>query len=61
MCKRVKFIRDRVLIMKHTTIFFKFKMSSNREIYVKNRLYLRHRVYYVIEKLLPREVTVSFM
>jgi len=50
-----------LIIIKYKTFYFKSKMSSNREILVKNRLYLRHCVYSVIEKLLLREVTVSFM
>jgi len=37
------------------------KTSSNRDILVKIRLYLRHCVYYVMEKLLQREVIASFM
>jgi len=50
-----------LIIIKHITIYFKSKMSSNREILVKNRLYLRHCVYCVMEKLLLRKVTASFM
>jgi len=37
------------------------KTSSNQDILVKNRLYLRHCVYCVVEKLLQRVVTASFM
>jgi len=52
-CKRDKFLRDRVF--------------DNNEVYnhlfkfIKNRLYLHYRVYCVMEKLLLREVTASFM
>jgi len=47
--------------MKHITIYFKSKMSSNQEILISNRLYLRHRVYCVMDKLLPKEVNDHFI
>ena len=50
-----------LIIMKYITIYLKSKLSSNREILIKNRLYLRHRVNCVMEKLLLREVTASFV
>ena len=56
-CKHDKFLRDRLFdnneVYNHS--------SSNQEILFKNRLYLRHCVYSVMEKLLLREVTASFM
>ena len=58
-CKRDKFVC--LIIMKYITIYLKSKPSSNREILIKNRLYLRHHVYCVMENLLLREVTASFM
>ena len=62
-CKRDKFIRDRVFDNNevYITIYLNSKPSSNREILIKNRLYLRHRVNCVMEKLLLREVTASFV
>jgi len=38
-----------LILIKYITIYFKSKMSSNREILVKNCLYLRHRVYCVMK------------
>jgi len=52
-----------VNVYKYISIYLKSEPSSNREIHVliKNRLYLRHRVYCVMDKLLLREVTASLM
>ena len=45
-----------LIIMKYITIYLKSKPCSNREIFIKNRLYLHYRVYCVMGKLLLREV-----
>jgi len=47
--------------MQYITIYLNSKTIFKSRDIDKKRLYLRHRVYCVLEKLLLREVTASFM